>query len=158
MSLPEFPAYAKSLYHPTLNPGDISAEVARHNGNIIFETMQRYVRNELHYMVNSFLPNDTMPEEQQHLVISYFDNDSRKEWLGRQFYLFMGVKVPFEELMFDDGPMFLNWLLRRNGITVNEWGESPILFADNELIVQAGGRKKKLKSRRKLRKTRRRKN
>jgi len=100
-----------------------------------------------------FKPNNVVTAERKSTILGKFNTDENKQWLGRQFYLAIGMPPHGKFIdgygsLFDDVPMFLNWLTNR-GTMEQMLGPSPIMMA-------GGRRSHTYKRRRKGRKTYRR--
>ncbi len=158
MSLPPFPKYVGNPFDSPVNPrtpeGMIKAQAIQ-RGTYLLSKIPLWLRKDPSYRsgIPGFNPPDdwTMPEETIALIISYFDSETGKEWLGRQFWLIQGGNAPWpgnldetSPINMDDIPMFFNWLFRiPNTVQIPHNEPSPLSFQNNELHVQEGGRKKR---------------
>ena len=174
MSLPPFPKYVGNPYddnqHPR-TPNDIPREQAIQRGTFLLSLIPLWLRNDGSYrtFIEAYNPPQgwSMSEEMIGQIVSYFDSETGKEWLGREFYLIQGGNAPWpgnlnhtSPIVMDDIPIFFNWLFRiPNSQHIPHNEDSPLTF-ENDLQVQAGGRRRKrnVHKTRKGRKTRLRKN
>lgn len=129
-------------------------EQALQRGTYLFSKMGLWLRKDpsVQSIIQGFNPpaDWSMPEETIELILSYFDSDERKEWLGREFWFIQGGNMPWPGVLnetspinMDDIPMFFNWLFRIPSTQMPANEESPLTFANNELQVQAGGKRKR---------------
>jgi hypothetical protein len=149
-------SYVKNQYLPDLTPESVPDEIALANGEFLLELLEIYLNNDFTdwHILDMFKPNNVVTAERKSTILGKFNTDENKQWLGRQFYLAIGMPPHGKFIdgygsLFDDVPMFLNWLTNR-GTMEQMLGPSPIMMA--------GGRRRSHtnKRRRKGRKTYRR--
>ena len=149
-------SYVKNKYLPDLTPESVSDEIALANGEFLLKLLELYLNNDFTdwHILDMFKPNNVVTAERKSTILGKFNTDENKQWLGRQFYLAVGMPPHGKFIdgygsLFDDVPMFLNWLTNR-GTMEQMLGPSPIMMA--------GGKRRSYtyKRRRKGRKTYRR--
>lgn len=171
MALPEFPRYVGNPYDNYNNPrtpDDIPQAQAAQRGTYLYSKMGLWLHKDptVQSILEGFNPpaDWSMPDETIELILSYFDSPERKEWLGREFYFIQGGNAPWpgdldegSPINMDDIPMFFNWLFRIPAQQMPHTEDSPLDFANNELQVQAGGRRRRLSLRKRNKRTMRKK-
>ncbi len=161
--LPNLPKYVRRN-NIDIETYPISSETAIINGNYLFSKIEPWLKNDGTYktVIPPLNPPSgwSMPIPIIRSIVTYFNTPERKEWLGRQFNMLQGGNAPLSEhspVNMDDIPLFFNWLFRIPSYKIPIKDESPLLFENNTLTIQSGGRRRHTQRRRKNRKTRQRK-
>jgi hypothetical protein len=156
--LPPFPKYVGNPYDDPVDPrspDQMPKEQAVQRGEYLYSKMGLWLRKDPSYrsIIPGFNPPDdwSMPESTIELILSYFDDPIRKEWLGREFWFIQGGNLPAwpghldetSPINMDDIPMFFNWLFRIPAGQIPHLEESPLTFLNQELQIQAGGQRRR---------------
>lgn len=147
--------YVKSKYNPTLNADEVSDEIALHNGEALYEYMIPFISGDWEALMTKYgkyiEPLPKFNEDKIIKIKNYFNNDTAKKWLGKQYYLFAGFGkfdhqriTPDFAAYVDDVPTFFNWLFLN---------DKTIAQNNSPLNSTLRGGKRKVRKTRKLRRS-----
>ena len=107
--------YATNSYQPDLKPDDIDDIVALTMGQQLYKDFCDYLNGEnSRISISIYYPCNKFSRKEIVFYTYFYNNDTNKKWLGRQYYLYTSMKELNDYPIWEEGILFFNWLTNRH--------------------------------------------